>query len=230
MKIRAVLAIGHDLVRQSSYVLVSYIAYAGLLTWIARTDPQRDILGMITTELGFILAISSFVASAAIPTEIRTRRVLFWLSKGISRAQYFAASVYGVFLLALAMAAASLGTWVWLSHQLSLPLVMSQLVLLTVAGITLDLLLIAAALLGVAMTQSRLATVVPAIVLLLPQLPSWLGFHAVRLPHIRLLEVIIDPLRKVQGSAIAWTLLEAAVLYAVALSIFERKDVTVAGE
>lgn len=228
---RQVFAIGNNYIRQSWYIAVFYLLYAALLTWLGRSGPVEGLALTMATEGVFLLGISAVIAVAGVPNDQRSRRVLTVLSKGVSRAQYLAAMLYGTFALIAVMTWLSALSWWGMAVRNDMQVPAAVLLHAVVVLLVLSLLLICAGLLGVSFLNSKFAIIVPVLVWVLPMMPAWFGGPQIPLPHQGLLEQVVRPFAPlVSWAAVGGTVGEAALLFAAAVALFARKDITVAAE
>jgi hypothetical protein len=206
----AILAVGHAIARQTWYLLVAYVGYVLLLALL--DHGQADKNDLVATNITFLIAICALLPLSGLPNEIRSRRIVFVLSKGVSRKQYFAGVAYGHLLLSALASCAGVAA----ARRLTADTL--------AAAFVLSLLLVSAGMLGVVSLGSRFAPIVPAAVFLLPRVSMWLAGRTAIVPH----DVVYSSLIVGSRSSAAMLLLtcaEAALLFAVALFLFERDDI-----
>jgi hypothetical protein len=214
--VRPVLAIGHNYLRQSWYVLASFAAYVFLLAFFNHHGTGDDTAAIVSMESFFLVSIGGFLGVTGLTNDIRSRRIIFVLAKAVSRVQYLAGMGYGALILIAAMDMAALASWRWMGARHDA---------FALAALLLAFLMHAAGMLGAVLLDSRFALIVPALLFGLP----WLTPKPQIVPHTALTLAIANATSP-PSWGLAATVVETALVFLIAAIVFERKDVTVAGE
>jgi hypothetical protein len=117
---KAIWTIGIEFARQQRVILIIFaswiIGFDFLIAFFHRGDDFSDIAAIFTQQCIYGIAFTVFLSSSVLHTERNSRRVLAMLSKGITRAEYLAAHILGIMLLAT-LYFVSAGLLFWLIHH-----------------------------------------------------------------------------------------------------------------
>ena len=232
---RQALLIGHNFMRQGWYGAAGFMAYVALLTWLGRRVPVNVVNELAGVAVAFMVAISATLALAGVAMDVKTRTILPVLSKGISRSTYLLGMFYGALMLLLVMCVWAFACWEWqidraMTLHAAVHVQIDVLLWALLLGFSLSLLMMCAGLLGVSLVESKKALLFPIVIFLGPVAPTWFGQKALATPHTALLGGMMKPMTPYPRASVWETVVEAAVLLAIALLVFSRRDVTVASE
>lgn len=215
--------------------LVLWVVGIGVVAaFSARAGEVDDVLFFVKQQAFYGIAFTTFLASAAVHTERKSRRILGVLSKGISRTQYLAGLILGVFIVAAAYIAAmgAIGTVVVTESALPLLSFWEVLALLMAAS----LLTTTVAMLFSTITTPLFATAATAVVIGIPAAldkftaQNW----SFVLPVYELMDHVMGFTFQRRWHAgwtlIAWACVESVALWLLAAWIFGRRDIAVAIE
>jgi ABC-type transport system involved in multi-copper enzyme maturation permease subunit len=181
----------------------------------------------------YILVFSLFFGASAIRNELRTRRILAVLSKGISRRQYIAGLLLGI-VLAIAIYCVALGmAGAWVLPQVGVPAMRFGLLLLGLA--VASLLTACLALFFSIFLHPLLATGATLVIVGAPLLVEvvWNSPWAALVPVYAILQGFLNLSQGAtafQGWLILLALGESALVWLVSAWLFSWKDVALAVE
>lgn len=233
---RSVILIAGNFVREQRWVVAAWVAMAlGFAAVIAGVDEKPtpdDVQFYFWQQALYGVGLGVFLAAIAIHNERKSRRILAVLSKSVSRSQYVAGLLVGVFACSAAHSLSLALARMWLASRMGLPA--------GEAWISAGLVLLAAMLAAsVAMFWSSFANPLGAVMgagtlLGAPALAAryvgegwmqtlpvyWLASSAMNLP----------PQWEAPWGMLALAAAELVLFWALAAVVFARRDVTAAIE
>ena len=230
-----ILLIAVNFVREQRWPILALLLWIiGLSTltfsWKGHVQ-QQDLLSVLQLVGFYVLAFGLFFGGSALRNDLKSRRILAVLSKGITRGQYLAGLLFGI-VIAVALFSCGLGIAAFLPE---LPLHMGQIVSLSLGLFSASLVCASVALLFSVFMPPLPATICTVLALGLPamfgliqdsQWMDWISPYAVFNNLLTITESANGP----GWSAIGAGFVETAVIWAAATWIFSRKDVAVAVE
>ena len=229
--------IAGNFLREQRWPIVILLGWVALLSAVAgRSELQRapdDVFMLFQQVAVYILVFSLFFGASAIRNELRTRRILAVLSKGISRRQYIAGLLLGIvtsvviFCLALGAAGA------WTLPQVGVPA--GRFWFLLLGLLAASLLTACMALFFSIFLHPLLATGVTVVIVGAPLLVAavWNSAWAAIIPVYAILQGFLNLSQRttaLTGWLILLALAETAILWVVSAWLFSWKDVAVAVE
>ena len=125
---RAVLLLAANFVRQQRWLVLLLVVYAvamaGILVCSDKQPPStEDVTFFLRQQSLYAPLFSVFLAISAIHNERKSRRILAVMAKAITRSQYLAGFVVGIFAIAAVycLAIGVAGTWLAHSAHISSP-------------------------------------------------------------------------------------------------------------
>jgi ABC-type transport system involved in multi-copper enzyme maturation permease subunit len=230
---RPVVLIAINFMREQRWpilILLFWVALLAILSGLSsfRRSPE-DLFIMYAQVAAYILIFSLFFGASAVRNELKTRRILAVLSKGISRGQYLAGLLLGI-ILAVLLYCVALGV----AGVLTLPLAgvaPARFWFLMIGLIAASLLTAAFALFFSIFLHPLLATSATVMVLGLPVLLSfWNKSWGLVVPVYAVLEAFVGLSGRTvpfTGGLVVWALFEAAALLIASLWLFARKDISI---
>jgi hypothetical protein len=231
----AVWTLALEFARQQRVMLIIFafwiVGFDLLVALFHRGGDHSDLAAIFTQQCIYGIAFTVFLAAAVLHNERNSRRALAILSKGIMRAQYLAAHILGITLLA-ALYFVSAGVLFWLiSRSFGIPAYVVETVL---AGILAALLATTVALAFATWMHPLLAAVLTMTVLAAPMLFFGHSEALVVSPVAYFLRASFsfDHSQAWAGPWSYWLIavLETAAAWLAAALIFERQDVAVPTE
>lgn len=231
----AMLLLAMNFVRSQWLFLVIMVTYlltmAGVIGW---HQQRPEVVFYVRLESAYVLGFGMLIALPAIQTDIKSRRIVAVLSKGIHRWQYVGGLLCGCMMITAFLCAVVWGSVELLAAQGSLPATgLTQIMIVLFLG--------SAAAASVAMFWSvvlhpKLAAGATLAVLLLPVMLESRGIYRLSglFPVYQVFRVVNDFRFQNPGAGL-WHIAAAATLQAVifwvaASVLFARKDVTVTSE
>lgn len=235
---KPILLIAANFVREQRWpllFLVLWVLGIGIVAALsARNGDVEDVLFFVKQQAFYGIAFTTFLASAAVHTERKSRRILSVLSKGITRTEYLAGLILGVFAVAATYVGAmgAVGTIVVTESALPLLRLWEVLAVLMAAS----LLTTTVAMLFSTITTPLFATVATALAIGIPPAIEKVssGQWYLVLPVYELMDHVMG--FKLQGrwdvdwTLVAWACVESVALWLVAAWVFGRRDIAVAIE
>jgi ABC-type transport system involved in multi-copper enzyme maturation permease subunit len=229
--------IAGNFLREQRWPVVILLGWVILLSAAAgfsdlRRTPE-DVFMLFQQVAVYILVFSLFFGASAIRNELRTRRILAVLSKGISRRQYIAGLLLGI-VLAIAIYCVALGmAGAWVLPQVGVPAMRFGLLLLGLA--VASLLTACLALFFSIFLHPLLATGATLVIVGAPLLVEvvWNSPWAALVPVYAILQGFLNLSQGAtafQGWLILLALGETALVWLVSAWIFSWKDVALAVE
>jgi hypothetical protein len=230
---RAIWLIALNFVRQNRWLIALLVAWPSLFALILYFPDRRfdaeDVTSIIRQESFYALAISIFTSCAAIYNERRSRRILFVLSKGVTRLQYLAGLVFGTLIVAGLYSLCIAATGFWMTRGIpssGLSLVRQSILLLVLVLFTSSI--------GIFFStfmHPMLATAVTGMAL---ALPIWAAFAAGPvLDWFPIGKVVLllsryspDPTWQPNGASLLVLVAEAAGFWILAGMVFAYRDIT----
>jgi|GraSoiStandDraft_41_1057321.scaffolds.fasta_scaffold645955_2 ABC-type transport system involved in multi-copper enzyme maturation permease subunit len=230
---RAIWLIARNFIREQRWPILILLFWVALLAALSafsslRRSPE-DLFVMYAQVAAYILIFSLFFGASAIRNEVKTKRILAVLSKGISRGQYLAGLLLGIVLAVLlyCFALGIAGAWT-LPHVGVSP---ARLWLLLIGLLSASLLTAAFALFFSIFLHPLLATSATIFVLGAPMLLSfWNRSWELLIPVYAVLEAFVNLSARTgafTGWLIGWSLMETAIVLALSAWLFARKDISV---
>ena len=232
---RTVLLLAANFLREHRWPVLLLFAWTVLLA-LASADLAHphaipeDVMFYIVQQAIFISLFSAFLAAGAIHNDRRSKRILLVLSKAVTRAEYLLALVVGTAATAITCSLLYGVCCLWLTDRARIPSAgVAAIVLLVIAGSIL------AATVALFFSTFLNPYVAVALTVLLITAPA--ALHAQRhhwsmwLPGFPILLQMVD-----FKSASDWTaygrlifvaLVQAALFWAMAAAIFNRRDIAV---
>jgi ABC-type transport system involved in multi-copper enzyme maturation permease subunit len=229
--------IAGNFLREQRWPVVILLGWVVLLSVAAgfsdlRRTPE-DVFMLFQQVAVYILVFSLFFGASAIRNELRTRRILAVLSKGISRRQYIAGLLLGI-VMAIAIYCLALGmAGAWVLPQVGVPAMRFGLLLLGL-GVA-SLLTACLALFFSIFLHPLLATGATLVIVGSPLLVEvvWNSSWAVLVPVYAILQGFLNLSQGAtafQGWLILLALGETALVWLVSAWLFSWKDVALAVE
>jgi ABC-type transport system involved in multi-copper enzyme maturation permease subunit len=229
--------IAGNFLREQRWPVVILLGWVVLLSAAAgfsdlRRTPE-DVFMLFQQVAVYILVFSLFFGASAIRNELRTRRILAVLSKGISRRQYIAGLLLGI-VLAIAIYCVALGmAGAWVLPHVGVPAMRFGLLLLGLA--VASLLTACLALFFSIFLHPLLATGATLVIVGAPLLVEvvWNSPWAALVPVYAILQGFLNLSQGAtafQGWLILLALGETALVWLVSAWLFSWKDVAVAVE
>ncbi|MGE5726518.1 MAG: hypothetical protein ACM34G_15155 [Acidobacteriota bacterium] len=229
--------IAGNFLREQRWPVVILLGWVGVLSAAAgfsdlRRTPE-DVFMLFQQVAVYILVFSLFFGASAIRNELRTRRILAVLSKGISRRQYIAGLLLGI-VLAIAIYCLALGlAGAWVLPQVGVPAMRFGVLLLGLA--VASLLTACLALFFSIFLHPLLATAATLVIVGAPLLVEvvWSTPWAAVIPVYAILQGFLNLSERttaLTGGLILLALAETAVLWVVSAWLFSWKDVALAVE
>lgn len=232
---KAIWTIASEFARQQRVILIIFafwiVGFDFLIVLFHRGNDVSDIAAIFTQQCIYGIAFTVFMSSAVLHNERNSRRVLAMLSKGITRAEYLAAHILGITLLAT-LYFVSAGFLFWLiNRSFEVDVYVAETML---AGIFAALLATTIALAFASWLHPLLAAVLTMFVLSVPMLFYGRSEALVASPVAYFLRASFS-FDHSQGWTGPWSywliaLLETAAAWLAAALIFERQDVAVPTE
>src|SRR5437764_3206988 len=117
---RSVLLLAIAFVRQNLWLLIMLLLWPWLFSGVLLFDGENqigDYAANLQQESFYGILIIGFMATAALNNEQKSRRIIAVLSKAVSRGEYLASFLLGVFLVALGFAlSVAIATWIATVH------------------------------------------------------------------------------------------------------------------
>jgi ABC-type transport system involved in multi-copper enzyme maturation permease subunit len=233
----AVGLIAANFLREQRWPIVILLAWVALL--LAATgfsDLRRapeDVFMLFQQVAVYILVFSLFFGASAIRNELRTRRILAVLSKGITRRQYVAGLLLGM-VLAIAIYCLALGgVGAWVLPQVGVPAARFGLLLLGLLAAS--LLTACLALFFSIFLHPLLATGATVVIVGAPLLIDavWYTPWAAAVPVYAIVQEFLSLSQHGPGLS-SWLILlafaETVLLWLASAWLFARKDVALAVE
>lgn len=229
--------IAGNFLREQRWPVVILLGWVGVLSAAAgfsdlRRTPE-DVFMLFQQVAVYILVFGLFFGASAIRNELRTRRILAVLSKGISRRQYIAGLLLGI-VLAIAIYCLALGlAGAWVLPQVGVPAMRFGVLLLGLA--VASLLTACLALFFSIFLHPLLATAATLVIVGAPLLVEvvWSTPWAAVIPVYAILQGFLNLSERttaLTGGLILLALAETAVLWVVSAWLFSWKDVALAVE
>jgi len=229
--------IAGNFLREQRWPVVILLGWVVLLSAAAgfsdlRRTPE-DVFMLFQQVAVYILVFSLFFGASAIRNELRTRRILAVLSKGISRRQYIAGLLLGI-VLAIAIYCVALGmAGAWVLPHVGVPAMRFGLLLLGLA--VASLLTACLALFFSIFLHPLLATGATLVIVGAPLLVEvvWNSPWAALVPVYAILQGFLNLSQGAtafQGWLILLALGETALVWLVSAWLFSWKDVALAVE
>lgn len=229
--------IAANFLREQRWPILILLGWVGLLSAAAGfTDLRRtpeDVFMLFQQVAVYILVFSLFFGASAIRNELRSRRILAVLSKGISRRQYIAGLLLGI-VLAVVLYCIALGVaGAWVLPQAGVPAARFWLLLLGLLAAS--LLTACLALFFSLFLHPLLATGATVVVVGAPLLLSviWESPWAAIIPVYAILQGFLDLTGQGVAPAhwlISLALAETGLLWVASAWLFAWKDVAIAVE
>ena len=229
--------IAGNFLREQRWPIVILLGWVALLSALAGFSELRrtpdDVFMLFQQVAVYILVFSLFFGASAIRNELRTRRILAVLSKGISRRQYIAGLLLGI-VLAIVMFCVALGVaGAWTLPQAGVPVARFWFLLLGLLAAS--LLTACMALFFSIFLHPLLATGVTVVIVGAPLLVTavWNSAWTAIIPVYAILQGFLSLMERttaLTGWLIVLALAETAALWVVSSWLFGWKDVAVAPE
>jgi hypothetical protein len=235
---KPILLIAGNFVREQRWPLLFLILWVlgiGIVAaFSARAGDVEDVLFFVKQQAFYGIAFTTFLAAAAVHTERRSRRILGVLSKGITRTEYLAGLIIGVFMIGAIYVAAMGAVGAIVMTESALPLLRFWEVLAMLMAAL--LLTTTVAMLFSTMTTPLFATVATALAIGVPPAIEKLspGQWQLVLPVYALMDHVMG--FRFQGrwpvdwTLVAWACLESVGIWLLSAWIFGRRDIAVAIE
>lgn len=229
--------IAGNFLREQRWPIVILLSWVGLLLAAAgfsdlRRTPE-DLFMLFQQVAVYVLVFSLFFGASAIRNELRTRRILAVLSKGISRRQYIAGLLLGIVIAIVIYCLALGGAGAWVLPQAGVPA--QRLWFLPLGLLAASLLTACLALFFSIFLHPLLATGATAVILGAPLLLEalWKSNWAAVIPVYAILQGFFNLSGSSTGLA-GWLILlalgETALLWLASAWLFSWRDVAVAVE
>lgn len=234
---RPVWLIAGNFLREQRWPIVILLGWVALLSAAAgfselRRSPE-DLFMLFEQVAIYIVVFSLFFGASAIRNDLRTRRILAVLSKGISRRQYIAGLLLGI-VIAIVIYCLALGaSGFWVLPPVGVPASRFALLLAGLAGAS--LLTASLALFFSIFLHPLLATGATVVAVGAPMAIAavWNGYWAAVIPVYAILEGFLG-LSAGSAAVAVWLAVlafaEAALLWLASAWLFSWKDVAVAVE
>lgn len=234
---KAVWLIAGNFLREQRWPILILLGWVGLLLAAAgfpdvRRAPE-DVFMLFQQVAVYILVFSLFFGASAIRNELRTRRILAVLSKGISRRQYVAGLLLGIVIAIVTYCLALGGVGAWVLPQAGVPA--SHLWFLLLGLLAASLLTACLALFFSIFLHPLLATGATVLIVGAPLLAQalWKSNWAAAMPVYAILQGFFN-LSQIGTAPAGWLILlalgETALLWMGSAWLFSWKDVALAVE
>lgn len=229
--------IAGNFLREQRWPIVILLGWVALLSAAAgfselRRNPE-DLFMLFEQVAIYIVVFSLFFGASAIRNDLRTRRILAVLSKGVSRRQYIAGLLLGI-VIAIVIYCLALGaSGFWVLPPAGVPIARFALLLAGLAAAS--LLTACMALFFSIFLHPLLATGATVVVVGAPLAIAavWNGYWAAVIPVYSILEGFLG-LSQASTAVAAWLAVlafaEAVLLWLASAWAFSWKDVAVAVE
>ena len=234
---KAVWLIAGNFLREQRWPIVILLGWVALLSAVAGFSELRrtpdDVFMLFQQVAVYILVFSLFFGASAIRNELKTRRILAVLSKGISRRQYIAGLLLGIVVAIVIFCLALGASGAWTLPQVGVPAARFWFLLLGLLAAS--LLTACMALFFSIFLHPLLATGITVVIAGAPLLLAavWNSAWAAIVPVYAILEGFLN-LSERTTVLTAWLILlalaETAILWVVSAWLFSWKDVAVAVE
>ncbi|HEV2115707.1 MAG TPA: hypothetical protein VGR48_06770 [Terriglobales bacterium] len=215
-------------------ILLGWVALLSAATGFSGLRSTPDDVFMLFQQVAvYVLVFSLFFGASAIRNELRTRRILAVLSKGISRRQYIAGLLLGI-VIAIVIYCLALGAaGTWTLPQVGVPAARFWFLLLGLLAAS--LLTACVALFFSIFLHPLLATGATVVVVGAPLLAAilWKSAWAAVIPVYAILQGFLNPsehITALTGWLVVLAFGETVFLWLVSAWLFSRKDVAVAVE
>lgn len=196
---------------------------------------EEDLSALIRQEAVYLQAIAIFMAASVVFNERRSRRILSVLSKGISRFQYLTGLLLGVLATsATYVLSMTLSAW-WVASKLRAPA--APLWIYAGLLLTLGLLSASVSFFFGSFTHPALASALSAGAVASPLVMAIKYPNVVWLKWIPQTQLLPQIFRfsflhtfRVDGLQLVITFAEFILIYALAVLVFYRRDLTIASE
>jgi ABC-type transport system involved in multi-copper enzyme maturation permease subunit len=228
--------IAANFLREQRWVLVALVASVIVLSALASWDTAHtaldDVLYFLKQQALYGVAFSVFLASAAIHNDRRSRRILAVLSKGITRREYLAGLLLGVWAASFVYCVAMALAGVVVFPRARVPQPSSWIII--VGLLLVSMLTSAISLLFATMMPPLLAALSTALTLgAMSAIANAIPVTAFVLPTFPILKMIVafSPATRLRWSmALPYmivTLVEAIVAFVLAARVFAVRDVAI---
>jgi ABC-type transport system involved in multi-copper enzyme maturation permease subunit len=235
---KPVVLIAGNFIREQRWPLVLLLVWVLGTGTIAGLTGARvsidDVLFFLKQQAVYGVVFSAFLAASAVHNERKSRRILAVLSKGISRGQYLAGLLAGVWFGAglYCAAMAGVGTWIFANARLpKAPLWALMGVLLAACVLTAIVAMFFSTFLSPLFSTAATALSLGVTAVIAQRVGrDW----SLVLPVYELLNEVMN--FSVHGSwradwiAVYWAVVETVLLWLLASWIFSRRDIAVAVE
>ena len=234
---RPVGLIAGNFLREQRWPILILLAWVVLLLAATGFSDMRrapeDVFMLFQQVAVYVLVFSLFFGASAIRNELRTRRILAVLSKGISRRQYVAGMLLGIVLAIVIYCLALGGAGAWVLPQVGVPAAHFWILLLGLVAAS--LLTACLALFFSIFLHPLLATGATLLVVGAPLLINaiWYTPWAAAIPVYAILLDFLDlsqPTAALKGWLILLAFAEVVLLWLASAWLFARRDVAVAVE
>jgi ABC-type transport system involved in multi-copper enzyme maturation permease subunit len=234
---KAIWLIAANFLREQRWPILILLGWVALLSAAAGFSELRrapeDVYMLFQQVAVYILVFSLFFGASAIRNELRTRRILAVLSKGISRRQYIAGLLLGIVIAVMIYCVALGATGTWVLPQLGVPA--TRFWFLLVGLLAASLLTACLALFFSIFLHPLLATGATFVIVGAPLLLAavWNESWAAVIPVYAILEGFLS-LSSHSLALTGWLILlafvETALLWLASAWLFSWRDVAVAVE
>jgi ABC-type transport system involved in multi-copper enzyme maturation permease subunit len=235
--VKPVWLIAANFLREQRWPSVILLGWVALLSGVAGLSELRrapeDVFMLFQQVAVYILVFSLFFGASAIRNELRTRRILAVLSKGISRRQYIAGLLLGIVMAVVIYCLALGAAGAWALPPVGVPAARFWFLLLGLLAAS--LLTACMALFFSIFLHPLLATGVTVVIVGAPLLVTalWNSAWAAVIPVYAILQGFLNLSERTTALA-GWLILlalgETALLWVVSAWLFSWKDVAVAVE
>jgi len=226
---KPVLLIAANFVREQFWpIVVMMVLIAAMGTTVFLPMLGEDFLALVQMVGGYILAFGFFFGISALRNELRSRRILAVLSKGITRGQYLAGLLLGIFFVVGIFCGAT-GIAMAASEHVQLPA--NQIIVLICGLLSAALTCASLALLFSVILPPFPAASGTGLTLVLPWIIDRSGAWRTHLSPYGVFDALahLDAYYvNIGWATVVIGFAESAVIWAIAASLFAGKDVAVA--